>query len=110
MNVPNSTSLSSKDTTELVSSPSLDMMGVEEVACPAVDRLGEKPQNGERQAPKTVLPLPMAEDLGYLRWEKMVKKIEISQHTKYPCSFCRKTKMKRRAVGIWHYASCIKTG
>ncbi|XP_027430473.1 60S ribosomal protein L37a-like [Zalophus californianus] len=40
---------------------------------------------------------------------KMVKKIEISQHTKYTCSFCGKTKMKRRAVGIWHCGSCMKT-
>uniref|UniRef100_A0A8D0U283 Ribosomal protein L37a n=1 Tax=Sus scrofa TaxID=9823 RepID=A0A8D0U283_PIG len=38
----------------------------------------------------------------------MVKKIEIS-HTKYTCSFCGKTKMKRRAVGIWHCGSCMKT-
>ncbi|XP_075829831.1 large ribosomal subunit protein eL43-like [Microtus pennsylvanicus] len=40
---------------------------------------------------------------------KMVKKIEISQHAKYTCSFCGKTKMKRRAVGIWHCGSCTKT-
>ncbi|OBS81014.1 hypothetical protein A6R68_20787 [Neotoma lepida] len=40
---------------------------------------------------------------------KMVKKIEISQHTKYTCSFCGKTKMKRRAIGIWHCSSCMKT-
>uniref|UniRef100_A0A452R8U0 Ribosomal protein L37a n=1 Tax=Ursus americanus TaxID=9643 RepID=A0A452R8U0_URSAM len=40
---------------------------------------------------------------------KTVKKIEISQHAKYTCSFCGKTKMKRRAVGIWHCGSCIKT-
>ncbi|KAL7866626.1 hypothetical protein AOLI_G00144400 [Acnodon oligacanthus] len=40
---------------------------------------------------------------------KMVKKIEISQHSKYTCSFCGKTKMKRRAVGIWHCGSCMKT-
>uniref|UniRef100_A0A672I6K2 Putative 60S ribosomal protein L37a n=1 Tax=Salarias fasciatus TaxID=181472 RepID=A0A672I6K2_SALFA len=39
----------------------------------------------------------------------MVKKIEISQHAKYTCSFCGKTKMKRRAVGIWHCGSCRKT-
>ncbi|XP_032770122.1 60S ribosomal protein L37a-like [Rattus rattus] len=39
----------------------------------------------------------------------MVKKIEISQHTKYTCSFYGKTKMKRRAVGIWHCGSCGKT-
>ncbi|XP_045146078.1 60S ribosomal protein L37a-like [Echinops telfairi] len=40
---------------------------------------------------------------------KMVKKIEISQHAKYTCSFCSKTKMKKRAVGIWHCGSCMKT-
>uniref|UniRef100_A0A452R3Z5 Ribosomal protein L37a n=1 Tax=Ursus americanus TaxID=9643 RepID=A0A452R3Z5_URSAM len=40
---------------------------------------------------------------------KMVKKIEISQDTKYTCSFCGKTKMRRRAVGIWHCGSCMKT-
>uniref|UniRef100_A0A2K6K147 60S ribosomal protein L37a n=1 Tax=Rhinopithecus bieti TaxID=61621 RepID=A0A2K6K147_RHIBE len=40
---------------------------------------------------------------------KMVKKIEISQHAKYTCSFCGRTKMKRRAVGIWHCGSCMKT-
>ncbi|XP_075431621.1 large ribosomal subunit protein eL43 isoform X1 [Ascaphus truei] len=39
---------------------------------------------------------------------KMVKKIEISQHAKYTCSFCGKTKMKRKAVGIWHCGSCMK--
>uniref|UniRef100_A0A8C0Q6D1 Ribosomal protein L37a n=1 Tax=Canis lupus familiaris TaxID=9615 RepID=A0A8C0Q6D1_CANLF len=39
----------------------------------------------------------------------MVKKIEISQHAKYTCSFCGKTKMKRQAVGIWHCGSCMKT-
>ncbi|KAG2459340.1 ATG9A protein, partial [Polypterus senegalus] len=40
---------------------------------------------------------------------KMVKKIEISQHAKYTCSFCGKTKMKRKAVGIWNCGSCMKT-
>ncbi|XP_049639858.1 60S ribosomal protein L37a-like [Suncus etruscus] len=34
---------------------------------------------------------------------KMVKKIEISQHTKYTCSFCSKTKMKTIAGGAWTY-------
>uniref|UniRef100_A0A5F8G434 60S ribosomal protein L37a n=1 Tax=Monodelphis domestica TaxID=13616 RepID=A0A5F8G434_MONDO len=31
---------------------------------------------------------------------KMVKKIEISQHAKYTCSFCGKTKMERRFMGL----------
>ncbi|XP_032722607.1 60S ribosomal protein L37a-like [Lontra canadensis] len=37
---------------------------------------------------------------------KMVKKIEISQHTKYTCSY---GKTKKRAVGIWHCGPCMKT-
>ncbi|XP_032718889.1 60S ribosomal protein L37a-like [Lontra canadensis] len=40
---------------------------------------------------------------------RKMKKIEISQHAKYACSFCGKTKTKRRAVGIWHCGSCMKT-
>ncbi|XP_043845775.1 60S ribosomal protein L37a-like [Dromiciops gliroides] len=40
---------------------------------------------------------------------KMVKKIEISQHAKYTCSFCGETKIKRWAVGIWHCGSCMQT-
>jgi len=32
---------------------------------------------------------------------KTVKKMEISQHSKYCCTFCGKDKMKRIAVGIW---------
>ncbi|XP_028749159.1 60S ribosomal protein L37a-like [Peromyscus leucopus] len=40
---------------------------------------------------------------------KMVKKTEISGHTKHTCSFCGKTKMKRCAVGIWNCGSCMKT-
>merc|ERR1712029_1172469 len=32
---------------------------------------------------------------------KTVKKMEISQHSKYTCTFCGKDKMKRKAVGIW---------
>ncbi|KAM5322657.1 large ribosomal subunit protein eL43-like [Glossophaga mutica] len=40
---------------------------------------------------------------------KMVKKIDISPHAKYTCSFFGKTKIKRRAVGIWHRGSCMKT-
>ncbi|EPQ05010.1 Eukaryotic translation initiation factor 1 [Myotis brandtii] len=40
---------------------------------------------------------------------KMAKKTEISQHAKYTCSFCGKTRMKRRAVGTWRCGSCMKT-
>jgi len=32
---------------------------------------------------------------------KTVKKMEISQHSKYTCTFCGKDKMKRDCVGIW---------
>ncbi|XDB64278.1 hypothetical protein AB1E18_017592 [Capra hircus] len=37
---------------------------------------------------------------------KMVRKTETSQHAKYTCSFCSKTKKKRRAVaagGAWTF-------
>ncbi|XP_031196163.1 putative 60S ribosomal protein L37a [Mastomys coucha] len=37
-----------------------------------------------------------------------MKKIEISQRAKYTCSFCGKTKIKRRVIGIWHCGSCMK--
>ncbi|CAO2642459.1 Putative 60S ribosomal protein L37a [Lemmus lemmus] len=39
----------------------------------------------------------------------MVKKTGISQHAKYTCSFCGKTKMKNQAAGIWHCGSCMKS-
>ncbi|XP_048222094.1 60S ribosomal protein L37a-like [Perognathus longimembris pacificus] len=42
-------------------------------------------------------------------FQKMVKKIEVSQHAKNTCSFCGKTTMKRGAVGIWHCGFCMKT-
>merc|ERR1711997_981490 len=32
---------------------------------------------------------------------KTVKKMEITQHSKYICTFCGKENMKRQAVGIW---------
>merc|ERR1712179_268041 len=32
---------------------------------------------------------------------KIVKKMEITQHAKYTCTFCGKDNMKRQAVGIW---------
>ena len=32
---------------------------------------------------------------------KTVKKMEISQHSKYVCTFCGKENMKRKVVGIW---------
>ncbi|KAJ9114283.1 60S ribosomal protein L37A [Naganishia vaughanmartiniae] len=32
---------------------------------------------------------------------KTVKKMEITQHSKYPCPACGKVSVKRSAVGIW---------
>ena len=39
---------------------------------------------------------------------KTVKKMEVSQHSKYTCTFCGKDKMKRSVVGIWkcHDKNC----
>lgn len=39
---------------------------------------------------------------------KQIKKIEISQHSKYTCSFCGKDTVKRQAVGIWTCGGCRK--
>ncbi|KAJ6263236.1 60S ribosomal protein L37a [Drechslerella dactyloides] len=39
---------------------------------------------------------------------KQVKKMEISQHSKYTCAFCGKTTVKRTAVGIWDCRGCGK--
>jgi large subunit ribosomal protein L37Ae len=40
---------------------------------------------------------------------KQVKKIEVSQHSKYFCNFCGKYAVKRAAVGIWSCKACRKT-
>ncbi|KAF8202389.1 putative RPL43B-60S large subunit ribosomal protein [Pholiota molesta] len=40
---------------------------------------------------------------------KQVKKMEISQHARYTCTFCGKDSVKRTAVGIWHCSACRKT-
>lgn len=39
---------------------------------------------------------------------KLVKKIEISQHSTYRCVFCGKDSVKRSCVGIWNCRSCRK--
>lgn len=40
---------------------------------------------------------------------KVVKKQEVSQHSKFFCDFCGKYAMKRSAVGIWQCGGCCKT-
>ncbi|EDV27178.1 60S ribosomal protein L37a [Trichoplax sp. H2] len=40
---------------------------------------------------------------------KMIKKIEISQHKRYPCSFCGKCVLARSNVGIWNCRKCNKS-
>eukprot|EP00941_MAST-03F_sp_MAST-3F-sp1_P001939 g1939.t1 len=40
---------------------------------------------------------------------KVVKKIEISQHSKYNCAFCGKLSVKRTVAGIWDCGRCRKT-
>ncbi|KAF7309967.1 60S ribosomal protein [Mycena indigotica] len=39
---------------------------------------------------------------------KQVKRMEISQHARYTCTFCGKDSVKRTAVGIWNCSSCKK--
>merc|ERR1711976_203466 len=39
---------------------------------------------------------------------KTIKKMEITQHGKYTCSFCGKETMRRQAAGIWCCRSCKK--
>merc|ERR1712166_1683419 len=37
---------------------------------------------------------------------KQLKKIEISQRKSYPCFFCGKTSIRRKASGLWYCRSC----
>lgn len=37
---------------------------------------------------------------------KVIRKIEIAQHSKYECSFCGKQVVKREAAGIWNCKKC----
>ncbi|KAJ3040122.1 60S ribosomal protein L43 [Rhizophlyctis rosea] len=39
---------------------------------------------------------------------KQVKKMEITQHAKYTCTFCGKDAVKRSSVGIWQCRGCRK--
>ncbi|CAI8613096.1 unnamed protein product [Vicia faba] len=43
---------------------------------------------------------------------KQIKKMEVSQHSKFFCEFCGKYVVKRKAVGIWGCKDCgkVKTG
>lgn len=38
-----------------------------------------------------------------------VKKMEVTQHARYTCTFCGKVTVKRHSVGIWDCKSCKKT-
>lgn len=40
---------------------------------------------------------------------KLLRKIEVSQHASYNCSFCGKDRVKRVATGIWKCSACGKT-
>ncbi|PNY29902.1 60S ribosomal protein L43, partial [Tolypocladium capitatum] len=40
---------------------------------------------------------------------KQVKKMEITQHAKYVCTFCGKTTVRRHSTGIWNCKSCKRT-
>ncbi|KAK8933055.1 60S ribosomal protein L37a [Metarhizium anisopliae] len=40
---------------------------------------------------------------------KQVKKMEITQHAKYTCTFCGKVTVKRHSTGIWNCKGCNRT-
>mmetsp|Transcript_29522 Transcript_29522/g.21343 ORF Transcript_29522/g.21343 Transcript_29522/m.21343 type:complete len:95 (-) Transcript_29522:51-335(-) len=40
---------------------------------------------------------------------KVIKKMEVTQHSKYNCAFCGKDAVKRQATGIWKCLRCKKT-
>lgn len=40
---------------------------------------------------------------------KQVKKMEVTQHAKYTCTFCGKTTVRRHSTGIWNCKSCKRT-
>jgi len=40
---------------------------------------------------------------------KVIKKMEVTQHAKYNCSFCGKNGIKREATGLWKCGRCKKT-
>lgn len=40
---------------------------------------------------------------------KQVKKMEITQHAKYTCTFCGKVTVRRQSTGIWNCRSCKRT-
>lgn len=39
---------------------------------------------------------------------KLLRKIEVSQHSTYRCVFCGKDSVKRKCAGIWDCRSCHK--
>lgn len=39
---------------------------------------------------------------------KLLRKIEVTQHSKYTCMFCGKDNVKRHSTGIWNCGSCRK--
>ena len=39
---------------------------------------------------------------------KLLRKIEVSQHSTFRCVFCGKDSVKRTCVGIWECQSCHK--
>eukprot|EP00300_Choanocystis_sp_HF-7_P041375 c8086_g1_i1.p1 GENE.c8086_g1_i1~~c8086_g1_i1.p1 ORF type:complete len:101 (+),score=14.24 c8086_g1_i1:1-303(+) len=39
---------------------------------------------------------------------KQIKKIEITQHSRFTCGFCGKLAVKRAVVGVWECSGCSK--
>ncbi|KAL2108559.1 hypothetical protein VUR80DRAFT_3643 [Thermomyces stellatus] len=40
---------------------------------------------------------------------KVVKRLEVTQHARYTCTFCGRNAVRRQSWGIWHCHGCRKT-
>ncbi|PCG96748.1 Ribosomal protein L37ae [Penicillium occitanis (nom. inval.)] len=40
---------------------------------------------------------------------KQLKRLEVTQHARYTCTFCGRNTVRRHSVGIWNCSGCKKT-
>lgn len=51
---------------------------------------------------------PTVCNMCYIARAEIIKKHEVSQHSRYMCTFCGKFSVQRQAVGIWKCKTCGK--